>query len=485
MRLGRAPRLAALGAAVTVLWTCGDSTAPVLAARLDVVPPIVRVGVGQSVQLVVTATDAAGSTVTGVALGYESDDPDVAGVSASGRVTGAATGITTLTVTGGGASARVPIRVGGVPATIQVTPAEPEIVQGGGVGLIVVVRDSAGVAIPDPSVTFVTSDPTIATVTTAGVVTGVAAGPATITATAVPAVATVSVSVLGHPAGTVVTGTPLGQRPYGVAVSRVGVVYVTRLDAAAVSRADLPATSFPTAVSVGAAPTDVAFDPTGTRAYVTNQASRNVGIVDVATNTQIDVIPVNGDAFRVLVSPSGARLYVTTNADNLLVIDLPAKTVHAEYMLGSASSGITLNASGSLLYGTTIGGLVYEINTATDSARALLTTGYLQGIAVSHDGAELYVAKQDGEMEVRNAATGVLVTTVPAAAGVFDLKLTRDGRQLYAGILFGGVVRVIDRATRTVVQTIPVGNDPRRIAFDRYGLTAVVTDQSGAVFFIR
>ena len=485
MRAGRTARLAALAAAVTALWTCGDSTAPALAARIDVVPPIVRVGVGQSVQLTVTATDDVGSTVTGVALAFESDDPGVASVTASGRVSGAATGTTTLTVTGGGASARVPVRVGGTPATIQVTPAAVEVIHGAGLGLITVVRDSAGVAIPDAPVTFATSDPAVATVSTAGVVTGVALGPATITATAVPAVATVAVSVVGHPGGTAITTTPLGQRPYGIAVSRLGVVYVTRLDAAAVSRADLPDSTFLTTFDVGVVPTDVAFDPTGARAYVTHQASRNVGIVDVATNTQIDIIPVAADAFRVLVSPTGQRLYVTTNADNLLVIDLPAKTVHAEYHLGAASSGITFHPNGVLLYGTTISGMVYEVNTVTDSARALLTTGYLQDIAVSRDGAELYIAKQNGEMEIRSAPTGALLTTVPVATGVFGLKLTPDGTQLYAGILFGGVVRVIDRATRTVVRTIAVPNDPRRIAFDRYGRTAVIANQDGSVVFVR
>ena len=485
MKPARAVAPAALAVGVAILATCGESTAPATAARIDVAPTVVRLRVGQSQQLVATARDQAGSALTGVPFAYESDDPAVAAVSAAGLVTGGAAGLTVVTVTGGGASARVPVRVGGVPATIEVTPPDPEIPQGASVGLIVAVRDSNGDPVPDAPVAFASGDPAIATVTTAGVVTGVAAGPTTITVTAAPAIATVPVSILGRPAGNVVSATLLGDRPYGVAVSQAGVVYVTQLDAARLSRATLPDTTFPTGVAVGVAPTDVAFDPTGTRAYVTNQLSRSVGIVDVATNTQIDAIPVNGDPFRVLVSPNGARLYVTTNADNLLVIDLPAKTVHAEYLLSAASSGITLNASGSLLYGTTIDGLVYEINTVTDSARALLTTGYLQGIAVSRDGAELYIAKEDGELEIRSAPTGVLLTTVPAASGVFGLKLTPDGTQLYAGILFGGVVRVIDRATRTVVQTIPVGSDPRRIAFDRYGLTAVVANQDGSVSFIR
>jgi YVTN family beta-propeller protein len=97
----------------------------------------------------------------------------------------------------------------------------------------------------------------------------------------------------------------------------------------------------------------------------------------------------------------------------------------------------------------------------------------------------MYIAKEDGAMEVRATATGALIGYVPVAAGAFGLKLTPDGTQLYASILFGGEVRVIDRASRTLVRTIPIGTDPRRIAFDRYGRTAVITEQNGEVYFVR
>jgi len=483
------PRLVARGitilTAVGVSWTCSDSTAPTGAARIDVVPAVVRLGVGRSVQLAATAKDDAGAAVPGVVLRYQSEDNAVATVTSSGRVTGAGSGVTTVIVDGGGASARVPVRVGGVPATIEVTPAAPEVPQGASLGLVVVVRDSAGAVVPDAPIAYATSDPAVATVSTAGVVTGVGGGPATITVTAMPALAAVPVTVLGHPGGTDVAGTPLAGRPYGVAVSRAGVAYVTIADAGALGRADLPDTTFAITVPVGAQPTDVAFDPTGTRAYVTNQASGNVGIVDVATNTQIDVIPVPGNPFRVLVKPDGSRLYITDNAGNLLVVQLPSKAMYAAYSLGAPSNGIAFHPNGVLLYGTTTGGLVFEINTVTDSARAVLTTGILQDIAVARDGSELYIAKENGDLEIRSAPTGALITEVPAAAGAFGLRLSPDGRHLYAGIPSADAVRVIDRATRGLVRSIPI-NDPRRIAFDRYGTTAVIASQSGnAVYFVR
>lgn len=483
MSPARLLRIGGFAAVAAMVATCGDSTAPVGAARIEVAPPVVTVPVGESVPLTATARDDAGATIPGTAFTFLSEAPGIASVSGSGRVTGVASGTTVVVVTGAGASARVPVRVGGTPATIEIAPAQPVVLQDAIVQLTVTVRDAQGDIVPGALVTFRTSDAAVATVTPTGTVSGVAPGPATITASAPPASLTVPVTVLGHPIGTSVMPVTV-PGPAGVAVSPAGVVYVTRADGM-LSRADLPATTFETTVTVGQVPTDVAFDPSGARAYVTNQWSQQVGIVDVATNTQVDVIPVPGDPFRVVVTPDGQRLYVTTNVGELLAIELPSKTIRVTYTLGSASNGVAFHPNGILLYGTTMGGLVFEINTATDSARALVTTGTLQDIAVSRDGAELYIAKENGNLEVRNAPTGGLITEIPAAAGAFGLRLSPDGRQLYAGIVFGGVVRVIDRATRGVIRSIPV-DDPRRIAFDRYGTTAVIASQAGnAVYFVR
>jgi len=469
-------RFGGVALAAAAAATCSDSTAPLAATHIDVTPPVVIVAVGQSVQLAAVARDDAGAAIPGAAFTFESEAPAIASVSGGGRVSGVASGTTTVLVSGQSASARVPVRVGGIPATIAVTPTGPEVLQGATLQLVATVRDAQGAVIPGALVSFATSNPAVATGAPTGVVTGVGPGPVSIIVSAPPATVTVEVAVLGHPAGTTVTTAQVPGGPWGVAISTAGVAYVTSLDGF-LSRADLPATSFGITVPVGQVPTDVAFDPSGARAYVTNQFSRNVGIVDVATNTQVDVIPVNGDAFRVAVTPSGQRLYVTTNANNLLVIELPSKTVRLEYALGGPGNGLVFHPNGVLLYGTTMGGVVYEINTVTDSARALLTTGVLQDLAIAHDGSELYIAKEDGNLEIRDAASGALITELSAAAGAFGLRLSPDGRQLYAGIVFGGTVRVLDRATRAVVRSIPI-SDPRRIAFDRYGTTALITSQS-------
>src|SRR3989449_11553187 len=66
-----------------------------------------------------------------------------------------------------------------------------------------------------------------------------------------------------HPGGVGLATQPLGERPFGVAVSRHGVVYITRLDAESMAGAKLPHTTFSRGVTVGAIPTDVAFTHDG------------------------------------------------------------------------------------------------------------------------------------------------------------------------------------------------------------------------------
>ena len=114
---------------------------------------------------------------------------------------------------------------------------------------------------------------------------------------------------------------PLSSRPYAVAISREDVVYVTQLDNRRLSRIDLPALGEAGSVIVGNTPTDVSFNPSGTRAYVANQFSQTIGVVDVASNTQVSTISVVGAAFEVIPDGEDATLYVVTNSDRLYQVD--------------------------------------------------------------------------------------------------------------------------------------------------------------------
>jgi len=73
-------------------------------------------------------------------------------------------------------------------------------------------------------------------------------------------------------------------------------------------------------VQVGSDPTDIAFNSTGTIAYVTNQFSSTVGVVDVNSGVTTDNIAVSGAPFRVIVAPNNTQIIVSSNNDSVYAI---------------------------------------------------------------------------------------------------------------------------------------------------------------------
>jgi len=290
-----------------------------------------------------------------------------------------------------------------------------------------------------------------------------------------------------HPAGATITTTVVGERPFGLAVSVTGVVYVTQLDASAITRLSLATGAIEGTVSVGAVPTDVEFDASGATAYVTNQFSGNVGVVTVASGVESATIPVGGTPFRVALQPGGSRVYASSNSDSVYAVNASSNTVTARIKVGLDPNGFAFNANGSRLWvSNQSDGTITELNTATNAVTRTLTVGGTpQDIVLSPDGTELYVANLANGVQVWNVSSSTLITTIPLQGGGFGLAMTPDRAQLYAAATLSGQVYVIDRTTREVIRILSVGGLPRRIAFSAKGDVAVFSNEAGSVAFVR
>jgi YVTN family beta-propeller protein len=291
-----------------------------------------------------------------------------------------------------------------------------------------------------------------------------------------------------HPEGIIERTDPLPARPYGAAVSRNDVVYVTQLDNQRLSRIDLPALGEADSVEVGLVPTDVSFNNAGTEAYVANQFSQTVGVVHVATNTQTSSIAVRGDVFEAVSNAAGNRLYVVTNRDSLYEIDRASGTTLRTLSLAGTGQSFAWHPNGYLLYVSTFtGGTALEVDTRSMTvSRTFVTGSKAQGLGVTRDGRELFVADEDlGKVDVFSLETGALLGSIPVNGNPWGLAITPDQEQVYVGLVFQGEVVVIDRATRTVARRIDTGGAPRRIVFNREGTIAVVPNEYGYVTYIR
>uniref|UniRef100_UPI000A96E89D YncE family protein n=1 Tax=Rhodococcus marinonascens TaxID=38311 RepID=UPI000A96E89D len=67
-------------------------------------------------------------------------------------------------------------------------------------------------------------------------------------------------------------------------------------------------------------PVGVAVTPDGTRAYVTNVGDGTVSVIDTATNTVVETVPVGAAPQGVAITPDGSRAYVANLGDNTVSV---------------------------------------------------------------------------------------------------------------------------------------------------------------------
>ncbi|RPJ24288.1 MAG: hypothetical protein EHM33_18345, partial [Chloroflexi bacterium] len=83
-------------------------------------------------------------------------------------------------------------------------------------------------------------------------------------------------------------------------------------------------------IEVGDEPRTVAITPDKRLAYVTNQGSAIVSVIDLTTNQKTQDIPVGVEPYGIALTPDGARAYVANSASNTVsVIDTASNAVVA------------------------------------------------------------------------------------------------------------------------------------------------------------
>ena len=290
-----------------------------------------------------------------------------------------------------------------------------------------------------------------------------------------------------HPQGVVGSTVQLGNRPFGAAVSSNGDVLITQLDAAAVARGTLSGHTLGASISVGTVPTDVTVDAAGTFAYVTNQWSSNIGVIDLGTNTQVASISVSGDPFRVRLSPDGGSLFVTGNADSLFIIDVQSRQITGRLGIGLDANGLAVDGLASRLYvSNQSDGTISEVDLTTNTvARTITVGGHPQDLVLSPGGTLLFVADETGSIQVWSLREGSKRADIAVPGGAFAMAVSPDWRQLYVTSALGGAIYLLDWKSGAVLKTVTTGGTPRRIGFAADGSKAVVANEGGWVDYIE
>ena len=85
----------------------------------------------------------------------------------------------------------------------------------------------------------------------------------------------------------------------------------------------------------------------GPTAYVPNENSGTVSVIDTATDKVTGELHTGGKPRGIAVSPDGTRLYLSDRASNsLLLVDLDRRKVVKKIPLGQSPEGISLSRDG-------------------------------------------------------------------------------------------------------------------------------------------
>ena len=455
-----------------------SSTDAVVPAYLVVSPDSVALFRFDSLALTAHVLDRDSALLTGIAVTFHSGNAAIVEVTPVGLVRSVGpTGKATVTVSASGITKNIPVTVTGKPKSINASPADTAVKQGASYQLRTSVLDSLGDSVANQPRAFLSSDTSIAVVSGTGLVTAKKIGQATLQVSSGSLLTFVSVAVLDS---NVIARVPLADAPYGVAASSAGVVYVAPILGPAVRRINMTTFTLTDAVPVGGNPAQVAFAGTGATALVTKRASGSIGIIDVATHTQIDTIKIPGGPYPIRISANGSTAYVTSTAGWLYKVDIASRTRIDSVAAPDPALQIALGPGDSLLYvSSEFAGTVTEVRTSTMAVvRTFPTGGVPQGLAVSQDGAELYVADEGGPLRIWSLTSATQIDTVATGGGTFGIALTPDGTKLFVGTTAGKIF-LVNRTTRAIIHAINAGGTPRNIAVDPITGYAVVPNEAG------
>ncbi|MCO6382103.1 beta-propeller fold lactonase family protein [Oceanicola sp. 502str15] len=213
----------------------------------------------------------------------------------------------------------------------------------------------------------------------------------------------------------------------------------------------------------------------GDLAFVTNQSSSDLSVIDLTTRTERARIPVPGQPAGVVAH--GGMVWVVAPEAKSVRRFAADGTLQAETTLKGGPTGIALDPARERIFVSDWFNARIWVRDATSLApiTELATGAAPAGLEISPDGRWLAAAVRDAhEVAIFEAETLAPHATLPAGTRPYGLGFDPSGR-LWVGNVGSNDVSVIDPAAAQPIANLPVGERPYGIAFARG--RAFVTNQ--------
>jgi YVTN family beta-propeller protein len=267
------------------------------------------------------------------------------------------------------------------------------------------------------------------------------------------------------------------------------IAYVTNESSNTISVINTASRAVITTMKVGYRPTEIAVTCHGIWAYVTNYVGNTVSVIDIASHAVIATIEKVGlRPNGIAITPDDRKIYVTNWGDHTVsVIDAISRAVIATIPVERYPGKVVITPNGTEAY------VIYKAN---DKVAVVNTTNYAvivtvsvgnepHGMAITPDGTEVYVTNSKGHtVSVIEIASHTVIATIPVGGEPYGIAIAPDGMKAYVANSRRGTVSVIDTYRRTVTATILVGVDPYEVAIISNIDNIYVTDKSKDIVYI-
>jgi PQQ-dependent catabolism-associated beta-propeller protein len=208
--------------------------------------------------------------------------------------------------------------------------------------------------------------------------------------------------------------------------------------------------------------------PAGELAYVTNEDSQELSVIDTRRDSVVATIPVGTRPRGVRVTRDGKTVFVALSGSPKCPPTMPDEECE-KLKADKTKDGIAVVDAGS-----------------RKVSRVLPGGSDPEAFDISRDGATLFVSNEDaGTASIVDIASGKIRSTVPVGKEPEGVRLQPDGAVVWVTGETDNNVTLLDAKSGKVVGQIKVGKRPRDLAFTPDGSRAYVTAEvDGTVWVV-
>ena len=256
-------------------------------------------------------------------------------------------------------------------------------------------------------------------------------------------------------------------------------IYVTNAGSNTVSVINSTTNTVNKTIPVGSAPHEPEFNDFDTNMYILNRGTATISVINSSTNTVTKTIainpsnPSNTNPVDILYNPFNNHLYTAnTGQGTVSVIDVISGMVITTITVESQPRDLEFNPSNNHVYVSNFGD--QSVSVIDSISNTLITT-----LSVNSNPSDLeynpfnksiYVAGQGNDAPVTVIdSLDTISAEVPISQTTFALEFNEFNKNMYVSTSsdFGhNVIKVIDSASNTVIDTITVGFNPEHLRFN-------------------